>query len=555
MAASAARLWPGGLQIDATDTQPQSIEDLTLSSRDSELFVSCRPSADQAPIDPQSLRRLIDDAGYAGWALLPDALAALAKGWAAGADAFELLLGRREDARFTVEVANNKMSAWLNLTAARGGESAKLEDVQRALTDAGVMFGIDQAALQEACASSVDGRFLVASAVAAVKGDDTRFELLVSDTRDRTPQVDENGLIDYHELGDIPIVNAEQALMRRHPPTPGINGHDVCGGPLYAKPGLDEPFDAPFVSTVLSDTDPNLLLAQDAGLPVRTRCGVHVEQVLRMKNVNLATGNVHFVGTVEVTGDVSPGMKVDATGDIVVKGMVDGARLDAGGSIHVAGGVIAHATVRAVNSVSVHFVENSTLNAGTTIAIENMALHSELQALNQVLVGTEAGQRGRLIGGSTRATMLIRTPVLGAAAGGLTKVQVGVNPALEARQQELVQNIEHEKVEADKLEKLLHHLTQHGDPRQMLEKVRAAWQHRLKDWGHLLEEKVEVDRELALTQAARIEVLGGVSGDVNIAFGKVIRQLRSGLGAGAFSLDDHDQVVFIPSDGQAAVVL
>jgi hypothetical protein len=145
--------------------------------------------------------------------------------------------------------------------------------------------------------------------------------------------------------------------------------------------------------------------------------------------------------------------------------------------------------------------------------------------------------------------MLVRTPTLGATAGGVTKIQVGVNPAFHARYQELEKEIEHQQAEADKLEKVMHHLEQHGDPRQMLDKVRPAWQLQLKEWGRLLEEKTALDHELALTQNARVEVTDEVAGDVDLAFGKVVRHLRSSFGAGAFHLDEQGQLVFSPSGG------
>lgn len=458
------------------------------------------------------------------------------------------------DAQGAVEVAPDGAAAWLNVTAARGGQALDAEAMLKALYAAGVVYGIDANAVRAACASATDVHALVASAKPPVAGEATRFDLLVSDTRVRAPKIDERGLIDWHELGDIPTVQVGVALMRRHPPTPGVEGYDVRGVTLRPTLGLDEPFDAPFVGVATAANDANLLVSTEAGQPVHTRCGVHVESVLRLKGVNMATGNIHFVGTVEVSGDVSPGMKVDASGDIIVKGLVEGAHLEAGGSVQVAGGVIAHAAVRATHSVSVKFVENSAIQAGTALVVENMALHSDLQALNQILVGTTAGARGRLVGGITRATMLVRAPQLGAAAGGQTRVQVGINPALVARYQALDKHIEHEHEEADKLEKIVHHLESHGDPRHVLEKVKAAWQAELREWGHLLEEKAEFDHQIALLANARIEVTANVSGDVDVAFGKVAQAVRRPLGAGAFHLDAHKRVVYTPSDGKPAEI-
>jgi hypothetical protein len=534
----------------------QTLVGLTLQDRDGGVIAQCQPQAGQTPIDLPQLQRLIDEAGFGQWLPLATGQAELLERWVAeGAEPFEVAVARREDAHCTVEVASDNLCAWVQYTAARGGQSARLEDVLQGLFGAGVVFGIDQALVEQLCQDGKDAKVVAAHAKLAVDGEDARFELLVKDTRDRAPKVDETGLIDYHELGDIPTVQAGQSLMRRHPATPGVDGCDVRGAPLRAKPGIDAPFGLPLLGAAQDARDPNLLVAVDAGQPVRTKDGVVVEKVLRLKGVSLATGNIHFVGTVEVMGDVSPGMKVEASGDIVVKGLVEGSHLEAGGSVQVVGGVIAHSAVRAVHSVAAKFVENSALHAGTTVMVENMALHSDLQALNQVIVGNASGSRGRLVGGTTRATMLVRVPQLGAAAGGVTKVFVGLSPAFLARYQALEHEIQHEHDEADKLEKIVLHLQAHGDPRHLLAKVKEAWQAELKQWGHLLEEKAEFEHQVALTGAARIEVRGEVAGDVDVGFGKLTRQVRNSRGGGHFDVDDQGRVVFHPANGAPAEIV
>ena len=519
-----------------------------------ELCARVASTPDLEPVDAQTLRRALDASDYAAWALMPDALDMLARRLGADAGEFELAIGHREDAGLAVEVAPDASCAWLAVTAARGGAPARPEGALLALAAAGVRCGIDTEAVRQACASGVGGRVAVAHATAPQPGEDARFELLVVDTRDRSPKVDEDGLVDFHELGDIPIVDAGQALMRRHPPTPGIDGRNVRGDVLPAHAGHDEAFDTRLPGSGVDPDDANLLRASCRGQPVHTRNGVAVEQVLKLKNVNLASGNIHFDGTVEVAGDVSPGMTVQASGDIIVHGLVEGARLDAEGSVKISGGAIARSEVKAGIAASARFVENASIQAGTVIVIEQTALHSDLQALNHVLVGTNSGTRGRLIGGSTRAMMLVRTPQLGAPAGGLTKVQVGVNPALSARRQELDRRTAAQKEEEDKLHKVLRHLQRHGDPRGMLARVQAAWKQSVDEWGQLLAESELLDRELALAASARIEVGVAVSGDVDIAFGHLVRHLRRSCSAGAFHAE-ADQVLYTDAAGHAVSVV
>jgi hypothetical protein len=53
-----------------------------------------------------------------------------------------------------------------------------------------------------------------------------------------------------------------------------------------------------------------------------------------------------------------------------------------------------------------------------------------------------------------------------------------------------------------------------------------------------------------------VEVTVGVAGDVDLAFGKSVQQVRRHLGAGAFTRNEQDRLVFTPaSEGKGAEVL
>ena len=122
------------------------------------------------------------------------------------------------------------------------------------------------------------------------------------------------------------------------------------------------------------------------------------------------------------------------------------------------------------------FVENAKVTAGTTIAIDDTALQSDLQANNQILVGLKSTQRGRLAGGSARAMLLIRTPILGSATGGVTKLLLGVNPVLEAEYQALAHKIDKQREDEQNLDKLVKHLARQGDKAPLLERAKASWE-------------------------------------------------------------------------------
>jgi uncharacterized protein (DUF342 family) len=262
----------------------------------------------------------------------------------------------------------------------------------------------------------------------------------------------------------------------------------------------------------------------------------------------MASGNISFDGTISIAGEVLPGMKVHATGDIMVGDVVDGAELEAGGDIRVAAGIIAKSRVQAGGSVSARFVEGSQVFAGTTIAIDDSALQSELQANNQIVVGLKSPQRGRLAGGSARAMLLIKTPLLGLSTGGMTSLLLGVNPVLEAEYQSLLQKIAKQREDEQNLEKLIKHLSTHGDKAGMLERAKNSWQASLKAWARLLPERDELERQLALIARAQIEIGVGVAGAVDVAFGKKVLHIRKSYDKGTFSVLD-ERVVFTDPGG------
>lgn len=512
------------------------------------LFAQCKPLPESLPIQPDTLRSLVQEAGHAGWFVFDAALLAVVTRWNAREGEFELAIGERRDAGLTLEIAGDGMAAWMTLTPAFGGKAITTEDLFAALKNAGVVFGLNEAVLRQLCNQPSTERLQVAAGRAPEKGQATRFELLVADTRDRRPKVNDNGLVDFHELGAIPMVETGQALMRRIPETAGLDGYDVRGERVPAEPGHSEAFADKLVGVMAASDDPNLLCATCNGLPVHTSNGMSVEQVVKFGSVNIATGNISFDGSVTIDGDVMPGMKVYASGDITVTGTVDGGELDAGGNIQISGGIIAKAQVQATGAVSARFVENVTLRAGTVIHIDDMALHCDLQALNQIIVGTNSPQRGRLVGGTARAMMLIRVPLLGAASGNVTRIMIGVNPVLEAQHRDLLQAIEKQGAEEENLQKLVQYLSKQGDKKGLLERAKASWQKAVQAWAILLQERDELVKQLASTENARIEVGVGVAGAVDILFGEKALHLRTEFGPGVVAMAEG-RLIFSDSSG------
>lgn len=527
---------------------------ISLSETDGRVFLNCKPVSGRGSVDVAMLQSLMDQSDFSGCLLLGDAIIRAAHDCNTLEVPFEVQVAERRDASIKVHIAADEMGVELSLTPAQGGKPVTTEDIQKALAEAGVVFGIDQVAVVQLCASGQGMQVSIASGVPAQNGQNTFFESLVPKASDRAPKVDADGLIDYREHGGIAVVHLGEPLMRRIPPTVGVAGQTVKGRELPPQAGVMEVFASKLPGTNLASGDPNLLQAAVAGQPVLVNHGVMVEPIFKVAEVNMATGNIHFDGTVQVDGEVLQGMKVQASGDIIVRGTVEGGLLEAGGNIHIAAGVIAQARVQAQGAVSARFAENCSIHAGTVIAIDDMALECELESLNQITIGAKVPKRGRLVGGSATAMMLLRVPLLGSSKGGLTRVKVGANSKLELQFQELLLRLENEKTVEENLQKLIKQLVAAGDPKGMLGRVKASWQHAVQVWAKSLAEQREIEAQMALTHMARVEVGLGVTGAVDLAFGNKSAHLRNEFGDGVFSMDAENGIVFTNPVGKAVAV-
>ena len=531
------------------------IAGVKLVETDSHIFLQSQPQKDRPPVDAAMLKALLTEQGYADCELDATALIAAVQNCNTLDEPFSVPLAHRHDAIIAITVARDEMSADLHLTAAQGGKCATLGDILQALTDAGVASGVNDAALRQASESRNELHLCIARGKEPENGHNSLFQTLIEDPPNRAPQVDENGFIDYRERGVIHTVPPGTPLMRRIPAAQGTDGCTVRGRILTARAGSNIPFTANLTGTQPDPNDPDMLVATVAGQAVQVAGGMIVEPILKVAEVNMTSGNIHFDGTVHIKGDVLQGLVVQASGDIVVNGMVDGGKLEAGGNITIAGGVIAHASVRAGGSVSARFAQGVQIHAGTVIDLHDMALDCQLESLNQILIGTQKPGRGRLIGGTTQTMMLLSVPILGSPTSPITRVALGTNAELDAKYEALQECLAKQKQAEDNLDKLEKQISATGDPTGMLPRIKQSRQRALQEWGKSLAERKELEAQIAAEETARLEIGKAVEGAVDLSFAKQLVRLRSEFGAGVFSRSPDGAITFTDHKGMPVPVV
>ena len=510
------------------------------------------PEGTTESITLDALKKAVEAAGFGGYKLDEQALREVAAKYAGG-KAFEAFVGSAVDGKFEIRIDPSNVNAYLSCTPALGGKPISLEDVVEEAKRKGITATLDMGAIQKAIAEGGD-KIPIAHGRAPTNGVDGKFENLVPSAKERSPRLDEHGLADFRELGEILVVHTGDPLMRRIPATEGEAGLSLSGKPVAAKPGKSVNFAKKLEGTGFDAADPNLLIAATDGCPVLRKDGVEVEAIYTVEDVDLHTGNIDFPGTVKVKGTVQTGMTVKAGGNIHINDTVEGATLIAGGDVVVKGGIVGLApragdkvhpfTVECKGSCTANFVQNARISAGNGIFIRDSSMQSELTAAHQIIVGDNNSRKGHLVGGTARAMMLVKAQVIGSPARAKTIVIAGPDQAMQERLAAIAAERDAAINKLMAVVKLLEFAQAQPD-RLPAEKVKAAETTRDSINAEMIalsEEEDDLKRELAASEGAQIVAVKEFLDGVEIQFGVKHQKITADREGGTFHLTDGELV-------------
>ncbi|MFT5528929.1 MAG: hypothetical protein ACI9C0_000598 [Alteromonadaceae bacterium] len=348
----------------------------------------------------------------------------------------------RQDATIAIIIAPDEMTAIAEITTALGGENLSAKTILNSAQNYGVKKGFSKANiinLAQLASKGPAGR-VVSSTVAfgkkAIKGENAKVINLVQSAQERILQPKDlgDGNVDMRELGDIICVNIGDPLAQKLSLTKGVEGYTVTGTILSNEAGEDITLNVG-EGTSISPENKDLLISTIAGLPKMIDNGMEVDEVYKIKNVDVGSGNVDFDGSVIIEGDVCESMKVFATGDITVLGFVECATLKAGGDITITGGVIgkkqeienSNATelkmtvnISAGGKIYAKYCQYSEITCNSDLRIENQLMHSVVNTGGGLWLGTKDKANGKLIGGYVKVVTSVHAGTVGATAGSNT---------------------------------------------------------------------------------------------------------------------------------------
>ena len=280
-------------------------------------------------------------------------------------------------------------------------------------------------------------------------GTDAKIEYFFNTNLSMKPKTRADGTVDYRDLTLVSAVDKGQRLAHLTPADPGEPGTDIFGGKIK-QPDVKKN-KLQFGKHIRLSEDGQDIFTEVTGHASLVQGQVFVSDVYEVPaNVDNSTGNIHYDGNVHIKGDVQTGFTVEASGNIIVDGTVEGANVHAGGQIIIRDGIhgMGRGIITAGASIICKFIENATVRSEGGSVSADIILHSKVDAVDTIQL---KGKKGMVTGGALRAGKLIEADYIGSEMGAQTELEVGADPGKIQRHQELQKQI---KVMQDEIAKL-----------------------------------------------------------------------------------------------------
>lgn len=358
------------------------------------------------------------------------------------------------DAAIHVQIPVGRMEAFVMVLPPFGnGAELDYESLIQALLDAEVINGMRSDIIDEIANKQQYFKiFLVATGTPPVAGENGRVIEHVPREEPLTFKEDEHGRVDYKEQNLFRRIEEGDLICDIIPPQEGTDGIDVKGNVLKAAKGKNAI--VPAGDSTMITEDGSQLVAACSGYISYVREKFRVADRLVIKeNVDMSVGNQDFLGDIIVYGDVISGFTLKATGNILVKGAIEGAILEAGGNIEIGDGMNGNnfGELHAGGYVRSPFLENVKIFAGEDIFVKSM-ISCEAHSDRDICIDEGIGV---VIGGTLMAGRSVSAKVIGSKARRKTEIILGVDPEVQEKKAKKKEQLEKTEATRSLLERNL----------------------------------------------------------------------------------------------------
>jgi len=300
--------------------------------------------------------------------------------------------------------------------------------------------------------SGEDQRTQLAKAILPQTGEDGYLKWLVAEPTAGQNEEDndddkENDEVSYYHRSAYIVVKTGDVIGQFITPTDGVDGRDVLGQTIAAKPG--KPVGLKIDESIVRDPSGELIVQID-GVLYRDDESASVRQLLEVPEyVDFSSGNIDFIGNVLVRQGVRDCFVVEATGSIEVKGLIEAATIKCGTDLVARGGMAGRERgyITVGGNFSGKYLDNIQGQIRGDMDLDREAINCEL-----TIHGSIQSPRGTIIGGKIIVTGSVEVSAVGSGAGVATELVLGSVPRLEPFMAQLEKLIDQLTAQRDSIE-------------------------------------------------------------------------------------------------------
>jgi len=321
-------------------------------------------------------------------------------------------------------VSANRLKVYVRIELIDKDVDINCEEIINYIKEQGILYGIKENEIKDYCSKREFAKEIAAvCGVEPINGKDAELVYDFDISKENKLIEKEDGTIDFQNLNNIINVKKDEVLCHIIPAKEGVNGIDIYGIEIPYKTGKAISFNNG-KNTYITEDGLQLKASVEGCVKISGEV-VIVEDVYTVNNVDNETGNIDFTGSVIINGDVKAGFSVKAKHDIKVKGMVEGAYIEAGGEVVINKGMngMGKGKIHAEGNITSKYIENAIIISEKNVYAEAL-INSYVTAKESIIL---RGKNAVIIGGTSRANDMIYATTIGSKINAETNLTIDLS--------------------------------------------------------------------------------------------------------------------------------
>ncbi len=454
-------------------------------------------------------------------------------------------------------ITPDKMLAfYINLPQIGGPRYPEPEDIELLLENIGVVEACRvKFLIHKLCQSLKDGQktakmVKIAAAIPPKPGRDAEFSLEIEMDK-KAGELQADGSIDLRERNAVVSVNEGMLVARKRLVKKGKNGLNLFAKTIKAYDGRDLKISTDASIRVEMDEENALYYAARTGNVNFISNNLTITDIFKVNgDVNYETGNLDVKSALIITGSVFPGFKVQAQGNLEIRGGVEnGAQIIAQSDLIIGRGIMgSDSRIIVMGNLHTAFIQDAEILVRGNAVTASYAFNAVIRALGSIsILKGQHKKSGRAAGGIICSSKEIQASTAGSPSNAETTLAIKPEPEL-LRKKELIESginqcresmvrisrtLPFELTHEDEIKSFLAPLT--AEKKKPFLNLLTIFNKILKEAQLLKKERRQINEEIErILEDARIRITEHIFAGCTIQFGDQKLLLREEMGPHIF---------------------